>query len=129
MNLLWLSIGGAIGAVSRYLIGQAIQNKFPSPSLPFAMIIVNLLGSFGLGLFFSLLYGRLPLNAYEDPLYLFAGIGFFGAFTTFSTFSVEMVQLLRNRSYKKGAVYFFLSILGSIMVFLFGFWGGGASAY
>ncbi|WP_216827531.1 fluoride efflux transporter CrcB [Alkalihalobacterium elongatum] len=125
MSVLILGMGGAIGAVSRYLLGLAIMKRKPHPPIPIAMLTVNLLGSMGLGLFFSLAYGTIPLSgAYEEPLFLFLGIGFFGAFTTFSTFSMETIELVRNKHMKKAVVYFILSIVGSIVAFIIGLWVG-----
>lgn len=121
MNLFLLAIGGALGSVSRYLLGLAIVKKYPHPPIPVAMLTVNLLGSFGLGLFFAIAYGKVPLAAYDEMLFLFLGIGFFGAFTTFSTFSMEMIELLRKKLIKKAIIYFSISIAGSIIMFLIGF--------
>ncbi|MEB1808560.1 MAG: fluoride efflux transporter CrcB [Bacillaceae bacterium] len=121
MNVLILGLGGALGAVSRYLLGLAIMKRKPHPPIPVAMLTVNLLGSFGLGLFFAMAYGMIPLSAaYEEPLFLFLAIGFFGAFTTFSTFSMETIELVRNKHMKKAMVYFSLSIGGSIVAFIIG---------
>ncbi|WP_174734298.1 fluoride efflux transporter CrcB [Mesobacillus harenae] len=120
MGILTLSLGGALGAVSRYLIGLALMKKYPKPPIPIAMLIVNVLGSFGLGLFFGLAYQTIPLGAYKHPLFLFLGIGFCGAFTTFSTFSMETIGLLRQRLYKKAILYFGVSIGGSLLTFLLG---------
>ncbi|XEC94745.1 fluoride efflux transporter CrcB [Paenibacillus tarimensis] len=120
MSILFLTIGGSAGAVLRYLLGIVMMRRYPSPPLPIAMLTVNLLGSLGLGVFFGLKYGKIPIGAYAEPAYLLLGIGFFGAFTTFSTFSVEAMQLLRNRKWKSFAVYLILSICGSIGGFLLG---------
>lgn len=119
MKLILLAIGGALGAVCRYLIGEAIMKRFPNPPFPVAMLLVNVFGSVGLGCFFGLHYGRIPLGAYEDSLYLLIGIGFFGAFTTFSTFSVEAMQLYQQKVWWKLCLYMVFTILGSIIGFLF----------
>ncbi|WP_078427254.1 fluoride efflux transporter CrcB [Alkalihalobacterium alkalinitrilicum] len=124
MNVLILGLGGALGAISRYLIGLVIMQKNPHPPIPIAMLIVNLLGSFGLGIFFATMFGIIPLGAYDEAIFLFLGIGFFGAFTTFSTFSMETIELVRKKLLKKAIIYFTLSILGSIVAFLVGFWSG-----
>lgn len=121
MNLLLVGIGGATGAVARYLLGAAIMKRNPHPPIPVAMLIVNLMGAFGLGLFFAVIYGQIPLASYEAPLFLLIGIGFFGAFTTFSTFSVEAIQLVEKNLLKKAIVYVTLSIVGSIIFFIVGF--------
>lgn len=121
MNLLLVGIGGATGAVARYLIGAAIMKRNPHPPIPVAMLIVNMIGSFGLGLFFAVLYGQIPLASYDAPFFLLIGIGFFGAFTTFSTFSVEAIQLVEMNLYKKAILYVSFSIVGSLVLFIVGF--------
>ncbi|WP_078552723.1 fluoride efflux transporter CrcB [Bacillus alkalicellulosilyticus] len=120
MSILLITVGGALGAISRYLLGLGIMRKFPHPPIPIAMLTVNLLGAFGLGIFFGVTIGRVQLGAYEDPLFLFFGIGFFGAFTTFSTFSMEAVDLLRKKLFQKAIVYICLSLVGSIFALLLG---------
>ncbi|KIL51173.1 fluoride efflux transporter CrcB [Jeotgalibacillus campisalis] len=124
MNLLLVSIGGALGAVSRYLIGLMMQKRFPAPIIPVAMLSVNVMGSFGLGLFLGIIYGAIPVNAMQDSIYLVIGVGFFGAFTTFSTFSIETVQLFRELAYKKALLYITITIAGSLLLFISGLWIG-----
>ena len=124
MSLVYLGIGGAIGAMSRYLAGVLMMKSFPHPYIPSAMLLVNLLGSFGLGLFFGVMYDAIPIGAYDETLYLLLGLGFFGAFTTFSTFSMELIELIRKQLYKKATLYFSLSIFGSIGLLLVGLFIG-----
>lgn len=121
MNALLVMLGGGIGAMSRYIVGLLIMNKFKHPPIPIAMVFVNIVGSFGLGVFLGSYFQEADPTIYEAPLFLFAGLGFFGAFTTFSTFSVETMQLLRDRKIKKAFIYLFISITFSILVFIIGF--------
>ncbi|KHF38577.1 fluoride efflux transporter CrcB [Halalkalibacter okhensis] len=121
MNLLLVSVGGMLGAICRYVLGIAIMSKFPTPPFPIAMLIVNVLGSLGLGVFYGSYYGGIPLGAYEESVFLLVAIGFFGAFTTFSTFSMETVQLYQKSAWKPLLAYISLSIVGSITMFVFGF--------
>ncbi|MFA9556612.1 fluoride efflux transporter CrcB [Evansella sp. AB-rgal1] len=114
-------IGGGLGAVGRYLLGVWIKKNTKQRLIPTAMLIVNILGSLGLGLFFQFMYAEIPYGAYEIKSYLFFGIGFFGAFTTFSTFSVETATLMQKKKWGPLFLYIFLSIAGSIFMFLLGF--------
>lgn len=113
-----LMIGGAFGAVCRYLIGKWIDRTFTVLSFPTAMLSVNILGSAGLGLFLALFYGYVPQGAYDDPLFLTIAVGFFGAFTTFSTFSMESFRLIEQKAYKALFLYIALSVIGSFAAFL-----------
>ncbi|WP_226682452.1 fluoride efflux transporter CrcB [Sutcliffiella horikoshii] len=114
-----LAVGGGCGALCRYLCGLAVMKKFPAPRIPVAMIVVNILGSFGLGL----LYGNIDKEYfYNDALFVSLGLGFFGAFTTFSTFSVEAIQLVMDKKYQHVLFYLGISICGSVMGFLIGYY-------
>ncbi len=84
VNLALVAIGGAIGAVLRFSVGQVVD----SSQFPWATFAVNVIGSFLLALI-SFSYSGLSA---ETRLFLFTGL--FGAFTTMSTFSLETTQLL-----------------------------------
>ncbi|MDV2581711.1 fluoride efflux transporter CrcB [Alkalibacillus haloalkaliphilus] len=115
MSITLVAIGGAIGAVLRYLLGLFIMSKRRNEGLPISMLIVNLLGAFGLGVFIGVYNpGPEPL---QNSLYLLFSIGFFGAFTTFSTFSVEAMQLIQRRQFKLFWTYVLVSVFGSIILF------------
>ncbi|WP_026675485.1 fluoride efflux transporter CrcB [Alkalihalobacterium bogoriense] len=116
-----LAGGGALGAVCRYSVGVAMMKLFPHPKIPVAMLVVNLLGSFGLGLFYGKMFGLVSLPAYDSMLFLSLGVGFFGAFTTFSTFSVESYHLWRDKKWMALLLYISISIIGSILAFFGGF--------
>jgi CrcB protein len=119
MIQLMVALGGGTGAVARFAAGVVIMKRYPSPCIPVAMLMVNLVGSFGLGLLNGHLHEETEL--YRNHLFLLVGIGFFGAFTTFSTFSMEAVQLLREGHLKKAALYILFSVLGAIIGFMFGY--------
>ncbi|TMW70473.1 fluoride efflux transporter CrcB [Alteribacter natronophilus] len=120
MEILITAFGGGAGAVSRFMLGAKIQERWPEPPIPVAMMIVNILGSIGLGIFFGAMFEGIPIYEYHNPWFLLLGIGFFGAFTTFSTFSVEAVTLLERRKYKQAGIYIMLSIGGSLAGFIIG---------
>lgn len=110
-------LGGAFGAMSRHLLGQYIKNKSSHLSFPLSMIVVNLVGSFTLGL----LVGLYEQELIEKMLYFVFGVGFLGAFTTFSTFSMEVVALLKHQNIKKASFYILTTIIGSTSCFMFGY--------
>lgn len=120
MNLLYIMLGGSIGAICRYLVGLGFMKTWQHPPIPTAMLVVNLLGSLGLGFVYGIYIEQLTISPYEDLIFLTLGLGFFGAFTTFSTFSVETVQLIRSQEYRKAIAYMTCSILGSLLFFLLG---------
>jgi CrcB protein len=100
--------GGALGTLARYLIGVAALPI--SGQLPWGTIIINILGSFIIGLFgtLTLASGRHPLS---EDLRLFVMIGFCGGFTTFSSFSLQTLDLMRNGGLDRAAINVVASIV------------------
>lgn len=88
-HLLYIGIGGFIGAVSRYLVSRYISNLVPV--FPLGTLTVNVLGSFVLGfLIYSVTAGRNISPELRD----FIAIGLIGGFTTMSTFAYESFRLV-----------------------------------
>ena len=92
---MWLTVGVAVasglGSVARYSLDQAVRRRTTSP-LPYATLLVNVTGSFVLGLVlgFSLHHGL------SSDLTLLLGTGFAGGYTTLSTWAWETLSLARN---------------------------------
>ncbi len=92
-RLLAVALGGAFGAMSRYLVSGWVARLTHESAFPYGTLVVNVTGSFLLGLMMGLGgEGRLLL---PPAVRVVVGIGFLGAFTTFSTFSYETVEALR----------------------------------
>ena len=107
-----VALGGAIGAVLRFGIGNIIE----SSEFPLSTIIVNVSGSFILGMLAVMAIN----NGYSEELMLFFGTGLLGAFTTMSTFSLETITLVKNDNYTLALVYACISF---ILCILFAFVG------
>lgn len=90
-KILSIAVGGALGAIARYLINVsplvALSGKFPLPTF-----FINVGGSFPIGFLLVLLTEKF---AAPENLRLAVIIGFLGAFTTFSTFEMELFDLSR----------------------------------
>lgn len=109
--LILVGIGGFLGAIARYALANFIQSKHKS-SFPYGTYIINLTGSFLLGV----LFGKSNLS--PEMFFLF-GTGFMGAFTTFSTFEFESIELIRKGKVIISLTYQVLSIvLGIALAFL-----------
>ncbi|CAB4343849.1 MAG: hypothetical protein F2690_02905 [Actinobacteria bacterium] len=97
MNVLYIILGAAIGAPARFAIDQYIR-RFSTK--PYGIFLVNILGSFLLGLTF---------NSSEHTHDLVA-IGFAGAFTTWSTFMLDIFLAYELKRYKEAALNLILSL-------------------
>lgn len=110
MSYLLIGIGGALGAICRYSLGLAVMRSYGG-SFPRGTWIINITGSFLLGLLFNLHTQGLI----QDWALSLLGVGFCGAYTTFSTFGNETVQLIVSNKLKLAAVYVGASVLLSIL--------------
>ncbi len=90
MNLVIIALGGALGAVSRFLMGNAVSKAVGS-ALPYGTFVINLVGCFAMGLLMTIIVDRELLPA---AWRLFLCVGFLGGFTTFSSFGYEALMLL-----------------------------------
>lgn len=107
MHLIWVFIGGGIGAALRWFVGELIQ---PSTDFPWASLSVNLLG--------CLFIGVVSVFVLDHPTWsLFLITGILGGFTTFSSFGLDAFKLLQLAEYKKGIAYIACSnIFGILLV-------------
>ncbi|MDP5135369.1 fluoride efflux transporter CrcB [Rheinheimera baltica] len=102
-----VAIGGAVGACLRYATNELALNVF-GKAFPFGTLVVNILGSFVLGLLYALLSnGVLAVS----PWRALVTIGLIGAFTTFSTFSLDTVLLLQQGDWLKAIANVLLNVL------------------
>jgi CrcB protein len=109
--MIWLiALGGAVGSVSRFLVGPAIQRAFGF-TFPFGTLFINVVGSFILGVVAATAIegGSLSPNGRA-----FLGIGFCGGFTTFSAFSLETVALLEGGQVGRASAYVIASVALSV---------------
>ena len=112
MNIVLVGLGGAIGAVLRYMI-SLIPIK---SSYPILTMITNLLGAILIGFVVGMLsHGKITKNQS-----LFLKTGLCGGFTTFSTFSLESVQLLEHGEIFNACSYMGLSLILCILGVVFG---------
>src|SRR4051794_16896938 len=83
-----IAAGGAIGAVARYLVGQA----WPAPSgtFPWATLVINVVGCGLIGILMVVVSEVLTRQRLIRP---FLGTGVLGGFTTFSTYALDIQQL------------------------------------
>ncbi|MBO6604144.1 MAG: fluoride efflux transporter CrcB [Roseicyclus sp.] len=112
-----VALGGAAGAVLRYLTGLGMIRIVGHTSFPYAIITVNVLGSFLMGLFVVAAAHRGLTHL--SPLVV---TGFLGGFTTFSAFSLEAVTLYERGEMASAVIYVLASVGFSIFGLVLGLW-------
>ena len=102
----FVALGGACGASLRFYISQLVLNWL-GKGFPFATLMVNIVGSFTMGLLYQLIEQNiLSVNVHRTLI----GVGFLGAFTTFSTFSLDSLLLLQQGEALKASINVLLNV-------------------
>jgi CrcB protein len=112
LNLLLVSVGGALGSMARYLLSMFIL-RVASPSFPLGTFAVNLLGCLAFGVIAGAGEHRVPLTPASRAFLL---VGVLGGFTTFSSYAFESFALLRDGQFLPAAV----NIVGQVVAGLAG---------
>ncbi len=109
-----VGLGGIIGTLCRYYLGKWVATR-TGASFPWGTWVINLSGSFILGMLFALHSSDLL----SDELWWGLGVGFCGAYTTFSTFGFELQQLIAKKHVIAAAMYMLSSVtLGLLMAWI-----------
>ena len=119
-SLIYVALGGALGASMRHILGGAALRVF-GPGFPAGTLLANVLGGFLMGV----LVGWLALKgsnlaAGAGNIRLFLGVGVLGGFTTFSAFSLDAMNMIETKAYSHAALYIFASIVLSILALFIG---------
>jgi CrcB protein len=111
MNLLLVGLGGAFGAICRYLLGAQVGRSLGT-AWPYGTLAANVIG----GLLMGVLIGVLAYRggADQEKWRLLLGVGVLGGFTTFSSFSLETALMIERRTYFAAAGYSLISVVASI---------------
>ena len=115
MFYILIGIAGALGSISRYLIGVFL---FTNSIFPLSTLFINLMGSFLLAWLTTVLFKRISISRIMASA---IGTGFVGSFTTFSALSVETVIMFKNGHLLLAVTYVIASIVGGIFMSKLGF--------
>jgi CrcB protein len=87
----WVALAGALGALARWAVHSTVQSRAAS-SFPYGTVVVNLTGSFVLGV----LVGLVTYQGLDADVRTIVGTGFIGAYTTFSSYSYDTFGLVES---------------------------------
>ena len=113
--VLVVGLGGAVGAILRWWVGVLMSHLLAPVFL--GTLVVNLAGSFLVGVLLIWFQGKLPIN---DVLRIGIVVGLLGGFTTYSAFSMEAVNMMMAGFYGRASAY----VVVTVAVCLMGTWAG-----
>jgi fluoride exporter len=119
MNILLIAIGGAIGAVLRYLITDASAFLLKS-AFPLGIFLVNFGGCFLMGVVHFVIIHHLQSLSHEVRLLVATGL--LGGFTTFSAFGLDVLRLASAGQWQMAAIYAFTSLFLCILAVFCGYY-------
>lgn len=115
--LLWVCLGGALGAVMRYLLDYVIVARLRGP-FPAGTFVINISGSLALGL----VIGLVVASAFPPEAKVVLGTGFLGAYTTFSTWMYQTVRLALDGDWSTASLNALGSLLSGVVAVALGLW-------
>lgn len=115
-QLISIAMGGAIGAVLRYVMANNIYTLF-GRAFPWGTLFVNVFGSLLMGFLYVMFVERMLVSSEIRSLVL---IGLLGAFTTYSTFSIETLNLIESGELMRAGA----NIIASVTACLIACWLG-----
>jgi CrcB protein len=113
-------LGGGMGSLARYVLGTAIMSRFGG-KFPLGTMIINVTGSFAIGVLMTLLTERFQPHPYWRFVLV---IGFLGGYTTFSSFEYESLRAVREG----GSILGLLNLVGSVALGFAAVWAGAVLA-
>lgn len=113
MDFFYVAIGGAIGAVMRYIVGGFVLSESALTKFPYSTFTINVAGCVLIGLLGALIVKHDMLS---QELRLFLITGVLGGFTTFSAFGLDAFYLMRDGHFTIAVAY----VLGSVFFALLG---------
>jgi CrcB protein len=116
LKYLMVGIGGCLGSILRFWVGSYIGSRMGT-RFPYGTLVVNITGSFLVGLVFALMTVRTQWS--PNWRYLIP-VGFIGGYTTFSAFEYETLRTIQDGQMGLGLLY----VATSVIIGFVAVWGG-----
>lgn len=110
--VLYVAVGGALGAISRYALSAAAARFWPEQNLPIGTLAANVIGCLVIGILAGASLERIELSP-EVRSFLFVGV--LGGFTTFSSFGLETWLLFREDGLGWAALYVAFQVTSGLL--------------
>lgn len=118
MKYFYLIIGGSIGTLLRFLTSSWLFETYPGSKFPWGTFLVNLSGSFLIGI----LAGLNQSNEFNMNIRLFLFAGLLGGFTTYSGYALETFSMLKANQTSLAFIYILSTTLFGVLLAASGFW-------
>ncbi len=119
MIILYVGIGGALGAMARYGLTVG-AGKWLGVEFPFGTLFANMIGSLLMGVLIGLSAHYLTLS---QEMRGFLAVGVLGGFTTFSAFSMDAISLFQRQMVPEALIYMAASVIFSLLLLALGMLG------
>lgn len=116
----WVAVGSALGGVSRFWVSRFVGERW-GEKFPWGTIVINISGSFLIGIFLALTLAEGRLNTSRSFVVQFCMVGICGGYTTFSSFSLQTLNLAREGQWAWAAGNIVISVFACLLAVWLGF--------
>jgi fluoride exporter len=116
----WVAVGSALGGVSRFWVSKFVGERW-GEKFPWGTIVINVSGSFVIGVFLALTLAEGRLNTSRSFVSQFCMFGICGGYTTFSSFSMQTLNLVREGQWLWAGGNILISVVACLIAVWLGF--------
>ena len=119
-SYVWVAIGSAVGGMSRFWLSRVVGERF-GETFPWGTIVINITGSFVIGLLWALVQPDGRLGASRTLITQFCIVGICGGYTTFSSFSLQTLRLAQEKQWLWAGGNIAISVVACLVAVWLGF--------
>jgi CrcB protein len=116
----WVAVGSALGGMSRFWVSRFVGERW-GEKFPWGTIVINISGSFLIGIFLALTLAEGRLNTSRSFVSQFCMVGICGGYTTFSSFSLQTLTLAREGQWLWAGGNIVISVFACLIAVWLGF--------
>jgi fluoride exporter len=119
-SYVWVAVGSMLGGVTRFWLSGVVARRY-GESFPWGTIVINITGSFAIGLLWALTQPEGRLGASRTFMTQICIVGMCGGYTTFSSFSLQTLNLLREKQWLWAGGNVLISLAACMLAVWLGF--------